>query len=140
MSNRLPRAFTDRVARPHGRPEEWFLGTLQTRVFRVLTKRGPSSVREVGAALRKPQPLAYTTVMTVLGALHDKGILMRTKEGRGFVYEARYTEAQLRDRMAKHLIDGLVDDFGDVALVHFASALDGVDRRRLQKLRRRSSR
>ena len=140
MSSRLPRAFTDRVARPNGRPEEWFLGTLQTRVFRVLAQRGPSNVREVTATLQKPQPLAYTTVMTVLGTLHDKGILSRTKVGKGFVYEARYTVAELRDRMAKHLIDGLVDDFGDVALVHFATALDGVDRHRLQKLRRQSSR
>lgn len=140
MSSRLPRAFTDRVSRPNGRPEEWFLGTLQTRVFRVIAQRGPSSVREVMAELQRPHPLAYTTVMTVLGALHDKGILARTKVGKGFIYEARYTGPELRDRMAKHLIEGLVDDFGDVALAHFASALDGVDRRRLQKLRRQSPR
>lgn len=132
----LPRAFTDRLSRPNGRPEEWFLGSLQTRVFRVLTKHGPSTVREVADELQRPQPLAYTTVMTVLGTLYQKGIVGRTKQGKGFLYKARFSEDELRGLMAKHLIDELVDDFGDVALAHFASALDGVDRRRLRPLRK----
>lgn len=132
----LPRGLTDRVNRPTGRPEEWFLGPLQTRVFRVLTKKGPNTVREVTDALQWPKPLAYTTVMTVLGTLFQKGIVARTKRGKGFVYTARYAEEELRGLMAKHLIGELVDDFGDVALAHFASALDGVDRRRLRTLRK----
>lgn len=72
--------------------------------------------------------------MTVLGALHRKGIVTRTKQGKGYLYEARYTEADLRDRIAQHLTRELVDDFGDVALAHFATALGTVDRRRLLKL------
>lgn len=138
QSVRLPRALTDRINRPNGRPEEWFLGSLQARAFRVLTKKGPSTVREVTQALQRPQPLAYTTVMTVLGTLFRKGIVVRTKRGKGFVYEARYTEEELRTLMARHLIDELVDDFGDVALASFATALDGVDRRRLRALRKGS--
>ncbi len=134
----LPRSFTGRLDRPSGRPEEWLLGSLQTRVFRVLARRGPSTVREVAEEIQKRQPLAYTTVMTVLGALFQKGIVTRTKQGKGFVYEARYSEADLRDRIAQHLTRELVDDFGDVALAHFATALDGVERRRLQKLLRRA--
>ena len=132
----LPRAFTGRLDRPTGRPEEWFLGSLQTKVLKALSARGLSSVREVMDALPKRDAVAYTTVMTVLGRLHDKGLVTREKVGKSYRYESRYSPDELRDRMAKHLVGELVDDFGDLALAHFASALDGVDRRRLEKIRR----
>lgn len=113
------------------------LGSLQARVFQVLARRGPSTVREITVEIQKRQPLAYTTVMTVLGALHRKGIVTRAKQGKGYLYEARYTEADLRDRIAQHMTRELVDDFGDVALAHFVNALGTVDRGRLQKLIRK---
>lgn len=131
----LPRELTQRFARRGGRPEEWFLGPLQARILQTLTDRGESSVREIVDAQSRPAPLAYTTVMTVLDHLHRKGIVRRKRAGKGYRYTARFTPAELRDRMARHLVQGLVDDFGETALVHFASALDGVDRRRLARLR-----
>ncbi len=134
----LPRAFTDRLERPTGRPEEWFLGSLQSRVLQALYKRGTSSVREIADALK--DKFAYTTVMTVLVRLHEKGLLGREQQGKGYVYTPRYTIAELRDRMAKYLVDEIVEDFGDVALAHFAGALDRVDRRRLARLRKSKER
>lgn len=133
----LPRRLTGRLTRTGGRPEEWFLGSLQAQILQVLAARGPSTVREILVALPKGSDLAYTTVMTILVKLHTKGVVGRRRQGAGFVYEARYTPDELRDRMAKYLVDELAHDFGDAALVHFASALDGVDRRRLARLRRR---
>ena len=130
----LPRAFTDRLERPSGRPEEWFLGALQARILRALSKRGPSTVRDIADGLNGR--FAYTTVMTVLGRLYDKGLVGREQRGKGYVYTPRYTESQLRDRMAKYLVDEIVGDFGDVALAHFATVLDRIDRRRLARIRR----
>jgi len=132
----LPREFTARLSRPGGLPEEWFLGPLQARILQTLADRGESSVREVFDALPRRNALAYTTVMTVLDHLHKKGIVTRKLEGKGYRYTARFTPDELRDRMARHLVQELVDDFGEMALVHFASALDRIDRRRLARLRR----
>jgi len=131
----LPRKLTQRFARRGGRPEEWFLGPLQARILQTLTDRGASSVREIVDAQSGPGPLAYTTVMTVLDHLHRKGIVKRKRAGKGYRYTARFTPAELRDRMARHLVQELVDDFGETALVHFATALDRSDRRRLARLR-----
>lgn len=136
MPERLPRALAGRFARRGARAEEWFLGSLQAGVLHALSKRGPSTVREVADVLPRRPALAYTTVMTVLSKLHEKGVVRRTRAGRGYVYESRYAAEELRDRMAKHLVSELVDDFGDLALAHFASALSTVDRRRLDRLRR----
>lgn len=128
----LPRALTQKLAQRW--PEEWFLGSLQRRVLGTLAKRGPSTVREVTEALG--DRFAYTTVLTVLAKLHEKGVVRRAKVGKGYRYEALYAPAELRDRMAGHLVSELVDDFGDLALAHFATALDAVDRRRIERLRR----
>jgi len=134
----LPRAFTDRLERPTGHAEEWFLGSLQSRVLQTLYKQGPSSVRQIADALK--DKFAYTTVMTVLVRLYEKGLVGREQQGKGYLYTPRYTMAELRDRMAKYLVDGIVEDFGDVALAHFAGALDRVDRRRLARLRKTTDR
>lgn len=132
----LPRALTGKLTRPTGRPEEWFLGSLQTRVLEALSRRGPSTVREVARALRGR--FAYTTVMTVLARLHEKGLVGRERQGKGYVYTPRYSAEELRDRMARYLVSELVQDFGDLALAHFASALDRIDRERLLTIRRRA--
>lgn len=104
-------------------------------MLQALADRGASSVREIVDAQSRRSPAAYTTVMTVLDHLHKKGIVTRRMEGKGYRYTARFTPAELRDRMARHLVQELVDDFGDTALVHFASALSGVDRQRLARIR-----
>ncbi len=62
------------------------LGPLEMRVLGLLGEED-QSVDDVRAALvRAGQDLAYTTVMTVLGRLHDKGLVARTKEGRRYLY------------------------------------------------------
>lgn len=134
-SRQLPKALTGVLDRKSG-PEQWFLGSLQSRVLEVLSRRGPSTVREVASALR--DRFAYTTVMTVLGRLYEKGLVGREHEGKGYVYTLRYSLDELRDRMAKYLIDEIVEDFGDMALAHFAGALERRDRKRLANVRRRT--
>ena len=53
-------------------------------VMAVLWERGPSTVSEVRAQLR--DPLAYTTVLTVLRTLEGKGHVAHAEEGRAHRY------------------------------------------------------
>jgi predicted transcriptional regulator len=55
-------------------------------VMAVLWDRGPSSVAEVRAALE--DALAYTTVLTVLRTLEEKGSVGHQEEGRAYRYHA----------------------------------------------------
>ncbi len=82
-------------------------------------------------------PRAYTTYMTVMRRLADKGLLDRTRNGRHDSYAPRLTREQYQERRAGAEVRGLVDEFGDVALAHFArslSTLDPARRRQLRKL------
>lgn len=64
------------------------LGDLEAQVMRAIWARGePVTVREVLGDLAAERPLAYTTVMTVMGNLRKKGWLRRHDEGRAYRYE-----------------------------------------------------
>lgn len=55
-------------------------------VMTVLWRRGPSTVAEVREEL--PDPLAYTTVLTVLRTLEEKGYVGHEEEGKAYRYHA----------------------------------------------------
>ncbi len=60
---------------------------------RVWEWNRPVTVREVLEDLRQDRSIAYTTVMTVLDNLHQKGWVRREQEGRAYRYEAISTRA-----------------------------------------------
>ena len=68
-------------------------GELQEQVMRVAWKLGRGTVDEVRAALPKKQRGAYTTVQTILNRLSERGLLVREKHGKAFVYKPLISEA-----------------------------------------------
>ena len=79
------------------------LGPLEMRVLGLLQGTEPRSVQDLQAELaRSGSELAYTTVMTVLVRLHDKGLVTRTKDGRRFLYlRAKRASSVVRDLVAR---------------------------------------
>ena len=75
----------------------------------------PVSVREIVDALneRRPEPLAYTTVMTVMNRLAAKNVLTRQGERRSYVYEATAPDA------AGIAVRDVIRTYGDAAVAHF---------------------
>jgi predicted transcriptional regulator len=112
-------------------------GALETEVLAALATAGrPMTAREVRAELGGQ--LAYTTVMTTLARLYDKGALTRRPSGRAFVYalagDADAVDAAVvARRMHKALNAGA--DRG-VALSRFVSELEDDDERLLAELLR----
>lgn len=70
-------------------PSDPELGPLEMRVLGLLGEGEPAPVQALQERLRAAgSDLAYTTVMTVLVRLCDKGLVVRSKDGRRFVYSA----------------------------------------------------
>ena len=61
------------------------LGDLQLRIMRVLWELGPATVAEVQERVGG-EPLAYTTVATMLRKMEDRRLVAHRQEGRRFVY------------------------------------------------------
>jgi predicted transcriptional regulator len=63
------------------------LGPLEVRVLGLLRSEEPAAVGAIRTRLAaEGEPLAYTTVMTVLTRLHEKGLVKRTRDGNRFLY------------------------------------------------------
>lgn len=104
----------------------------------VWRQGGETTVKLVMRALNRKAkpPRAYTTYMTVMRRLNDKGLLTRTRSGRHDTYAAALTREQYQELRAGSEVRDLVDQFGDVALAHFARSLSSLDPARRRQLRR----
>lgn len=99
--------------------------------------RGEATVREVLTALNgRDKERAYTTVMTIMARLDEKGLLTRRRRGRTDVYKPAMSREQYQDARAGAEVAALVDEFGDLALAHFAEQMDQLDAGRLRTLRK----
>lgn len=131
MARRIYRKATRRGKSGLGK----FLGELELAIMRIAWARSPVTVRQVHKALFTARPLAYTTVMTVMGRLAEKGLLAREKRGRAYVYQVTKGREQLRADLAASITKALIADFGDVAVAQFLKQLENVDPRTLARIR-----
>ena len=69
------------------RPKEEHPTAAELEVLKVLWQRGPSTVRDVLEVLNESRPRAYTSVMSLMNVMADKGQLVRREQGRAFLYE-----------------------------------------------------
>lgn len=108
------------------------LGSLEAAVLDVLWRaEAPMTVREVLAELNRdrPAPFAYTTVMTVLARLAEKGALTRQRQGKGYAY------APTGPDEAALAVRTVLAEHGDAALAHFVDQVS-ADPATLRRLRR----
>ena len=83
------------------------LGDLEFKVMTEVRRLGETSVAKVNYALN--DAYAYTTVMTTLDRLYKKGLLARRKDGRAFLYTARYSPEEMERTIAEDLIGSLFE-------------------------------
>src|SRR5881275_2835089 len=97
------------------------LHELEAEVMEEMWQRGTATVRQVLEALNNgAKQRGYTTVMTIMRRLDDKGLLTRERQGKTDVYSVAIDRDAYLDARAEAEVRGLVDEFGDVALAHFA--------------------
>jgi predicted transcriptional regulator len=71
---------------PHAIGTAVFLGPIEAQLMDLAWQKKNLTVKTALFSLGSEKKLAYTTVMTVLARLAEKGLLQKRKEGRGFVY------------------------------------------------------
>lgn len=78
------------------------------RVLGLLEEQEPQSVADIQRRLREDgQPLAYTTVMTVLMRLHQKAVVVRVKQSRRYLYTTSSATGAVKDGVLDRIRRGL---------------------------------
>ena len=131
----MPFQPSSKTSQRSGKGVEKLLGELELAIMRVAWSRKIVIVRDVLDVLKKKRRLAYTTVMTVMGRLADKGLLSAEKEGRTYRYRAVYTQEEFESQTAGRVVQSLIDDFGgETAINQFVKQLAESDPERLARL------
>jgi predicted transcriptional regulator len=118
------------------RKESPTLTEAELRLMNVLWDRGPSTVKDVLDALPADPPLAYTTVLTTLRILEEKGYLDHEKDGRAFLYKPRVPREQARQSALRHVLSRFFENSAEQLVSNLlrSEKLSSAEMKRLRKL------
>jgi len=99
-------------------------------IMKVVWRLDKATVRDVYEALRHSRQVAYTTVMTMMKILEDKGYLKKTLVERAHVYRPAQKRQQVVGAMVRDFLDRVFDGAPADLLVHLAKDNKLTDRQR----------
>lgn len=135
MPNRW--SWYERMGREESSGLHKLLGELEVEIMRLMWERGEATVRNIALVIQKRRPVAYTTVMTVMSHLAEKGVLTRTPlDKKTYLYRVALTEEEFLARESQKMVTAMLEDFGDLALAQFLNAVEQADPRHLENIRR----
>jgi predicted transcriptional regulator len=109
----------------------------ELQALKVLWQLGQATVREIGDAINQQgDRLAYTTVLSLLQVMEQKGLVGHTAEGKVYSYHAKVRREQTFRRLAKGFLETVFDGAMDEYVMHaFESRrLSATEIERLEKL------
>lgn len=110
------------------------LGELESAALSALwDSTAPLSVREVQQRLGRLE-LAYTTVLTVLDRLHDKGIVARERDGRAFLYRPSLSREAWQGEHAARVLTGERSPPSGAVLMAFLDSAERADPELIERL------
>ncbi len=81
------------------------IGAVQLKIMRVLWQEGEATARRIGEVLAKEEPMAHSTVQTLLRQLEVKGAVTHERKERTFVFRALIKESEASRSAAQDLLD-----------------------------------
>ncbi len=99
------------------------LGPLETDIMRLLWQDKRSTVKKIHRMLSTQREIAYTTVMTTMSRLAEKGVLNRHREGLAYVYTPAISEDEFIEMVVRQVLDGLLEDYSEMAITYMVDYL-----------------
>lgn len=118
------------------RKKSLHLTDAELRLMEVLWRRGKATVSDVVDGVESDVPPAYSTVLTTLRILENKGYLRHVKEGRAFLYLPVVEREQARESAVAHLIRRFFEDSPEQLLLNLVER-EKVSAQELDRLRKR---
>lgn len=94
----------------------------ELEILRVLWQAGPSTVREVHAALAERREVGYTTVLKLLQIMTEKGLVVRDESQRSHIYRPAQRQQQMQRQLVRDLLARAFDGAADKLVMQALSA------------------
>lgn len=108
----------------------------ELRLMDILWERGSATVADVVENLPKQPPAAYSTVLTIMRILENKGYVRHTKEGRAFIYHPLVAREQARESAVTNLLGKFFDNSPELLMLNLIEGkkIDAAELKRLRKM------
>ena len=114
------------------------LGELESLIMEIVWQQELSSVRSVLLELEKKRTIAYTTVMTVMSRLFDKGILKRNMDDSGaYLYQPTRCRESFLAEASKQALRSFIREYGDVDVAQFVDLVESADSKQSKEWKRK---
>jgi BlaI family penicillinase repressor len=100
------------------RPPSKTLTDQELEIMKIVWARQESTVRDVYEALLEHRKVAYTTVMTMMKILEQKGYLRRKQVDRAYVYRPTQPKNQVIGKMVRDFVNRVFNGSAEPLLVH----------------------
>ncbi len=117
------------------RPKSSTLTPQELEIMKIVWECRTATVRDVYEALLARRRIAYTTVMTMMNILEEKGYLRKRGEQRADVYQAARPKTRVIRGMVREFVNRVFDGSAEPLLVHLVK-----DRRLSEKERQEIAR
>jgi len=104
-------------------------------IMKVVWTLESATVREIYEQLRERRDVAYTTVLTMMKILEQKGYVKKTQADRAFVYRPTKPRQQVLGGMVREFIDRVFDGASRPMLLHLVKDTKLTDKQRKALLR-----
>ncbi|HJY08219.1 MAG TPA: BlaI/MecI/CopY family transcriptional regulator [Bryobacteraceae bacterium] len=100
------------------RPRSKTLTEQELEIMKIVWDRGHATVRDVYETLLERRRVAYTSVMTMMNILEQKGHLKRKQVDRAYLYESTKPRAQVTRGMVREFVDRVFNGSAEPLLLH----------------------
>jgi predicted transcriptional regulator len=100
------------------KPKTAVLTEQELEIMKVVWRRGSSTVRDVYEELLTRRKIAYTTVMTMMGILEQKGHLKKSADERAYVYTPTQPQRDVVGNMVQDFVKRVFNGSATPLLVH----------------------
>jgi predicted transcriptional regulator len=107
----------------------------ELEIMKIVWELASATVRDVYEELRARRRIAYTTVMTMMNILEQKGHLKKSRHDRAYVYQATRPKKQVVGEMVRDFVGRVFDGAAQPLLVHLVQDRK-LDEKDLEELRR----
>lgn len=99
------------------------LAPLELDCMTALWVLGEGTVREIRETLAPRRPRAYTTIMTIMDRLAQKGIVERQRAGRAWKYRANLSKEDARAHAVAQVVENFFDGSAEALVAQMESTV-----------------
>ena len=120
------------------RPVTTTLTEQELEIMKIVWERGDSTVRDVYETLLEKRKVAYTTVMTMMKILEQKGHLKRAGGEKAYIYTPTKPKQQVIGNMVKDFVERVFNGSAEPLVMHLVEAehLSETECKEIEKLLR----